>query len=146
MKKASSIISHIRLLPQFKTLRKHYCYQKFISLFSPRCQKGIAFLYIRQETLFIAVSHPWVKMELNYKQDLLKTLLSMLKKQEERCKSIKVSKIIVFNAKSNRELENNQDTVPYYSEKSLGDFIINSDDKELKEAFEKIRDSIENQI
>jgi len=85
-------------------------------------------------------------MELNYKQDLLKTLLSMLKKQEERCKSIKVSKIIVFNAKSNRELENNQDTVPYYSEKSLGDFIINSDDKELKEAFEKIRDSIENQI
>ena len=148
MKKANSILSHILNLPQFKTLKSHYCYQKFISLLSPRFQKAIAFVYVRQDTLFVAISHPGFKMELNYNKDLLKTLLTMLAKQDEKCKNLKVSKVILFNSKHNSIIKEKteEDTVPYYDEMSLGEFTINSEDKELKEAFEKIRDSIENQI
>ncbi|HIC78052.1 MAG TPA: hypothetical protein EYP02_02605, partial [Sulfurovum sp.] len=72
MKKAHTIISHISNLPEFKLLKKHYCYQKFISLLNPRFKKAIAFVYIRDETLFVALSHPGFKMELNYNKDLLK--------------------------------------------------------------------------
>ena len=148
MKKANSILSHILHLPQFKTLKSHYCYQKFISLLSPRFQKAIAFVYIRQDTLFVAISHPGFKMELNYNKDLLKTLLTMLAKEDEKCKNLKVSKVILFNSKHNSIIRkrSREDTVPYYNEISLGEFTIHSEDEKLKEAFEKIRESIEDQI
>jgi hypothetical protein len=148
MKKANSILSHILHLPQFKTLKSHYCYQKFVSLLTPRFQKAIAFVYVRQETLFVALSHPGFKMELNYNKDLLKNLLTMLAKQDEKCKSIKVSKVVLFNSKHNSIIKkkNIEDTVPYYEEMALGEFTIESEDRELREAFEKIRESIENQI
>jgi hypothetical protein len=148
MKKANSILSHILHLPQFKTLKSHYCYQKFVSLLTPRFQKAIAFVYVRQETLFVALSHPGFKMELNYNKDLLKNLLTMLAKQDEKCKSIKVSKVVLFNSKHNSIIKekNIEDTVPYYNEMALGEFTIESEDRELREAFEKIRESIENQI
>jgi hypothetical protein len=148
MKKANSILSHILHLPQFKTLKSHYCYQKFVSLLTPRFQKAIAFVYVRQETLFVALSHPGFKMELNYNKDLLKNLLTMLAKQDEECKSIKVSKVVLFNSKHNSIIKkkNIEDTVPYYDEMAFGEFIIESEDRELREAFEKIRESIENQI
>jgi len=148
MKKANSILSHILHLPQFKTLKSHYCYQKFVSLLTPRFQKAIAFVYVRQETLFVALSHPGFKMELNYNKDLLKNLLTMLAKQDEKCKSIKVSKVVLFNSKHNSIIKkkNIEDTVPYYDEMAFGEFIIESEDRELREAFEKIRESIENQI
>jgi len=148
MKKANSILSHILHLPQFKTLKSHYCYQKFISILTPQLQKAIAFVYIRQDTLFVALSHPGFKMELNYNKDLLKNLLTMLAKQDEKCKSIKVSKVVLFNSKHNSIIKkkNIEDTVPYYDEMAFGEFIIESEDRELREAFEKIRESIENQI
>jgi len=103
---------------------------------------------VRQETLFVAISHPGFKMELNYNKDLLKNLLTMLAKQDEKCKSLKVSKVVLFNSKHNSIIKENdeEDTVPYYEEMSWGEFTIESEDRELREAFEKIRESIENQI
>ena len=148
MKKANSILSHILCLPQFKILKSHYCYQKFISLLTPRFQKAIAFVYIRQDTLFVAISHPGFKMELNYNKDLLKSLLSMLAKQDEKCKSIKVDKVILFNSKHYSIIKEptKEETIPYYEEMSDGEFEIESEDNDIIEAFEKIRESIENQI
>ncbi|NEW59917.1 hypothetical protein GSY74_01360 [Sulfurovum sp. bin170] len=148
MKKANSILSHILHLPQFKTLKSHYCYQKFISLLNPRFQKAIAFVYVRQDTLFVALSHPGFKMELNYNKDLLKNLLTMLAKHDEKCKSLKVSKVVLFNSKHNSIIREKkiEDTVPHYEEMAWGEFTIESEDKELREAFEKIRESIEQQI
>ena len=144
MKKANSILSHILHLPQFKTLKSHYCYQKFVSLLTPRFQKAIAFVYVRQETLFVALSHPGFKMELNYNKDLLKNLLTMLAKQDEECKSIKVSKVVLFNSKHNSILkrDNISDTVPHYKELALGEFHIASKDKELIEKFNSIKSDI----
>jgi hypothetical protein len=146
MKKANSILSNILHLPQFSTLKSHYCYQKFISILTPQLQKAIAFVYIRQDTLFVALLHPGFKMELNYKKDLLKTLLNMLAKQDKRCRDLKVSRVILFNSKNSTfvKKEIREDTVPYYDEMAFGEFEIDSSDKELIEAFEKIRDSIEN--
>jgi nitroimidazol reductase NimA-like FMN-containing flavoprotein (pyridoxamine 5'-phosphate oxidase superfamily) len=72
----------------------------------------------------------------------------MLAKQDEKCKSIKVSKVVLFNSKHNSIIKkkNIEDTVPYYDEMAFGEFTIESEDRELREAFEKIRESIENQI
>ncbi len=148
MKKAHTILSHIRNLPEFKLLKSHYCYQKFISLLNPRFKKAIAFVYLRDDTLFVALSHPGFKMELNYNKDLLKSLLSMLAKSDEKCQKMKASKVVLFNSKhlSIIKEEAIESTVPHYREMALGEFTIDSEDKELLEAFNKIKDSIYKQI
>jgi endonuclease IV len=148
MKKASTILSHIRNLPEFKLLKSHYCYQKFISLLNPRFKKAIAFVYVRDDTLFVALSHPGFKMELNYNKDLLKSLLSMLAKSDEKCKDMKASKVVLFNSKhlSIIKEESIESTVPYYKEMALGEFTIESEDEELQEAFNEIKKSIEKQL
>jgi endonuclease IV len=147
MKKAHTILSHIRNLPEFKLLKSHYCYQKFISLLSPKFKKAIAFVYLRDDTLFVALSHPGFKMELNYNKDLLKSLLSMLAQSDEKCQNMKASKVVLFNSKhlsivKEKEIES---TIPYYAELAQGEFTIQTQDKELKDAFTKIKASIEKQ-
>jgi hypothetical protein len=148
MKQANTILSHIQSLPQFKLLKSHYCYQKFISLLSPKFKKAIAFIYVRDDTLFVALSHPGFKMELNYNRDLLKSLLSMLAQQDEKCQNMSASKVILFNSKNHIFSQNKPqyNSVPYYKEIALGEFSIESEDKELLQAFENIRQSIESQL
>ena len=144
MKNAHTILSHIINLPEFKLLKKHYCYQKFISFLAPRFQKAIAFVYLREDTLFVALSHPGFKMELNYNKDLLRTILSMLAKSDEKCQQMKASKVILFNSKHISIIKEKKiiSTVPYYQEMAYGDFTVESEDKELQEAFSKIKNSI----
>jgi len=148
MKQANTILSHIQSLPQFKLLKSHYCYQKFISLLSPKFQKAIAFVYVRDNTLFVALSHPGFKMELNYNKDLLKNLLSILAKQDEKCQNMSASKVILFNSKHHKFSQNKStyNSIPYYKEMAFGEFTIESDDEELRKAFEEVRHSIEKQL
>jgi len=148
MKQASAIISHIRNLPEFKLLKKHYCYQKFISLLSPRFQKAIAFVYMRDETLFVALSHPGFKMELNYNKNSLKEILTMLTKIDVKCKNMRASKVVLFNSKHISIIEEKKivSTVPYYQEMAWGEFNIEGEDKELRDAFNKIKSSIDKNI
>jgi hypothetical protein len=144
MKQANTILSHIQNLPQFKLLKSHYCYQKFISLLSPKFQKAIAFVYVRDDTLFLALSHPGFKMELNYNKDLLKNLLSMLVKEDVKCKNMSASKVVLFNSKSHKfsQEKSRYQSIPYYQEMANGKFTIESKDTEIVEAFSKIKTSI----
>jgi len=144
MKKADTIISHILHLPQFKSLPNYYCYRRFVSLISPKWQKGIAFVYIREDTLFIALRHPGFKNELNYNKDLLKSILSMLKQIDTKCSHLVAKEIIIFNSKFNTIIKKEKptDTIPYYYELSDGEFQIKSNDKELIEKFNRIKENI----
>ncbi len=144
MKTASSIITHIKYLPQFKLFDNYYCYNKYISLLNPRFQRAIAFAYIKQDTLFLALSHPGVKWELNSNQDLLKSILTMLINMDEKCKKLKASRIVLFNSKFNSIMKNNtiEDTDPHYEERALGRFNIEVKNKKLAKSFKEIKDLI----
>jgi len=140
MKNASMILSHLSSQPQFKSLKRQECYQKFIALLSPKWQKAVAFVYIKDETLFIAVTHPGFKMELNYNRDLLKTLLTQLNTHVEACKMMKAEKVVVFHSKYHAmpQEKASEETVPHYHERAQGDFDT-PEDEELKEKFEHIK-------
>jgi len=140
MKKASMILSHLSSQPQFKSLKRQECYQKYIDLLSPKWQKAVAFVYIKDETLFIAVTHPGFKMELNYNRDLLKTLLTQLSKYDEACEMMQAQKVIIFHSKYHAMPQEKISyvSVPRYHELSKGDFETPSDE-ELKEKFERIK-------
>ena len=140
MKKANMILSHLSSLPQFKVLKRQECYQKYISLLSPKWQKAVAFVYVKDETLFIAVTHPGFKMELNYNRDLLKSLLIQLNTHDMHCKMLIATKVIIFHSKyyAMPEEKTSYLSVPHYQERAEGTFNT-PDDPSLKESFERIK-------
>ncbi len=144
MKKASSILSHLSSQPQFKFLKQQVCYKKYIGLLTPKYQKSIAFIYIKDDTLFVAVTHPGFKMELNYNKDLLKSLLTQLSNHDENCEMMTASKVIIFHSKYHpvKKEQETISTVPYYNELATIDFNIQSDDAELITKFEQIKKQI----
>ena len=152
MKSSKQILSLLTHQPQFGSLVQHTCYQKFMALLPPRFQKAIAFVYIKNNTLFIALSHPGYKMELNYNKELFKELLATLRMHAAECKAHTADKVVLFNAKYHTTEETKKrDTIPYYSELSSGDFTIALENEALKQKFlytktliAKQKDSLEN--
>ncbi|MEA1954330.1 MAG: hypothetical protein U9O24_08045 [Campylobacterota bacterium] len=144
MKKAHTILSHLSNQPQFRFLKQQECYQKYIKLLGSKYQKAIAFVYVQNETLFIAVTHPGFKMELNYNRDLLKSILTQLTSYDNRCKMMKANKVVVFHSKYHPVTKNAKpmSTVPYYHERASSQFSIKTDNQALKEKFEAIQEVI----
>jgi len=148
MKKASIILSHLSNQPQFKVLKQESCYKKYISLLGAKWQKAIAFVYIKENTLFVAVTHPGFKMELNYNRDLLKSLLTQLCSIDPACKMMKADRVVIFHSSYKSIVKENLEdsTVPYYSELASSEFVINNKDEELREKFEQIKKQIQLQL
>jgi len=148
MKKVSVILSHLSDQPQFKILKQQHCYKKYISLLGTKWQKAIAFVYIKNDTLFVAVTHPGFKMELNYNRDLLKSVLTQLTTHDHKCEMLQAQKIVVFHSKYHTIEKNKGDTatVPYYNELASSYFDIQSEDEDLKKKFEKIKERIKEQL
>ncbi len=143
MEKVSSILSHLTHQPQFKFLLKHTCYQKFIQILPTKFKKAIAFVYIDNNTLFVALSHPGYKMELNYNKDLLKSLLNMMGTHNPDCKQLSANSVIIFNSKfHNSTPKATKPTDPKYRELSSGEFKIHSDDTQLIDKFKQIKETI----
>ena len=147
MKKVSMILSHLTNQPQFRYLKQESCYKKFISLLGAKWQKAVAFIYIKNDTLFVAVTHPGFKMELNYNKDLLISLLKQLSSLDTACEMMKASKIAIFHSKYRSILQDEPEasTVPYYNELASPDFSIESEDEEIRAKFEEIRKRIQEQ-
>jgi len=145
MKTANSIITHIASLPQFKPLKKEECYRKYISFLSPKWQQGIAFVYIKNDILFIAVKHPAYKQELNSNINTLMNILINLNRYIQPCQEIKASEIRVFHSKYYPiETEKKPSlTRPYYKEQAHGAFRMPKNNEPLKEIFEKIQNDIQ---
>ncbi len=141
------ILSHLTDQPQFKSLKQHACYKKYLSLLGAKWQKAIAFVYIRNETLFVAVTHPGFKMELNYNKDILKSVLTQLSDIDKSCKMLRAQKVVVFHSKYRSVIQHSSQnaTVPFYNELASPDFCIESLDEDIKAKFEAIKAQIRGQ-
>jgi len=142
------ILSHLSTQPQFKYLKQEGCYQKYISLLGAKWQKAVAFIYIKNDTLFVAVTHPGFKMELHYNRDLLKSLLTQMASLDPECKMMCADKVVVFHSKYRSVVkdEGAVSTVPYYSELSSADFALEGLSEELKAKFEETKELIKAQL
>ena len=142
------ILSHLSNQPQFKYLKQEGCYQKYISLLGAKWQKAVAFIYIKNDTLFVAVTHPGFKMELNYNRDLLKSILTQMAALDPECKMMCAEKVVVFHSKYRSMVKEDvkESTVPYYSELSSADFELEGLGEELKAKFEETKTLIKAQL
>jgi len=145
MKRANEIINNIKGRQYFESIQKHSCYNKLKSLLPPRFAKAIAFFYIKNNTLFGALSHPGYKMELNYNKDLVKGLLKELSSLDLECKELleNVQNIEFFLSKyykSAPKVVHNSE--PFYKELSSANFSIDVQDSKIEEIFLKIKEDI----
>ena len=119
MKRANEILKTIKSRPYFTSIQKYSCFNKLSQLLPPRFAKAIAFFYIKNNTLFGALSHPGYKMELNYNKDLVKGLLKELITLDIDCKKVfeNVQKIEFFVSKFHTPAPiKYEDTEPFYRE------------------------------
>ena len=145
MKNVYTILSHLSQQPQFKYLKRHECYRKYIKLLGEKYQRAIAFVYVKNDTLYIAVTHPGFKMELNYNKEVLKEVLTQFISIEKNCDMLQASNVVIFHSKYHKlptEAADNL-TVPHYQELAEGDFEVQTTDPQLQEKFEKIKKIIE---
>jgi len=143
MKNASVILSHLVNQPQFRMLKRQECYKKFVSLLGVHMQNAIAFVYVKNQTLFVAVKHPGFKMELHYNRDLLKSVLTQLASFDEKCRMLQAEKVVIFHTKYHPvHTKEEEETIPYYEELAQSSFNIETDDEALRSQFEKIKETI----
>jgi hypothetical protein len=140
MKTSKEIISHIISKPQNSKIVQKGCIDKLISCLPPHLANAVMFTYIKNRTLFFVLNHPGLKMEFNYKHNLIKSLLNKIKDIDLKCKIIDVDNINSFVsnkiAPPQKKIE-----ILTYEERSSGDFK-NYATGGLQELFENIKKSI----
>ena len=141
MKTAKDIISHIVKKPQNSKIVQKVCIDKLVSCLPPHLQNAVMFSYIKNRTLFFVLNHPGLKMEFNYKHNLIKSLLNKIKDIDLNCKEIQVDEIKSFV--SNKITPPKSKEISFtYKERSSGDFVNLATSDELKELFENIKRTI----
>jgi hypothetical protein len=142
MKTAKEIISHFTGKPQNSQIVKTACIDKLISCLPPHLANAVMFTYIKNRTLFFVLNHPGLKMEFNYKHNLIKSLLNKIKDIDLKCKILEVDEIKSFV--SNKIPTKKIDEIAFtYKERSSGEFVNLATSDELKELFEKIKNTIQ---
>ncbi|PSM51965.1 hypothetical protein CBLAS_0500 [Campylobacter blaseri] len=146
MKSAKCVITEI----QNSTLYKNYeDLNDFLKLFSQTHQKVIAFIYQKNEILYIACKHNAGLQELKRDSNIknIKDLLKMFLMARPNSELKNASDIRIFVAtnymkrkiKMMQTLQKERETQHIYYEKSSGKFKNNIKDKKAFEIFEEIR-------
>jgi hypothetical protein len=143
MKNINVVLNHLVTNPLYSRLKHQKCFALIKKSLPKPLQRGILFMYVKNNTLFFALKHPAYKMEFDYKLSLIKTLLSSLPPLQTACKTYEIKRIKTFVSKFTTEPEDKKDSVPRYREGSTGAFEIKAKDDDIKEKFETIKRQIE---
>jgi len=142
MKSSKSIINHLINKPQNYKLAELGCYEKIKKALPTHISDAILFIYRKNNTLFFVLNHPGIKMEFDYKHNLIKSLLNKIKSIDKNCQNIQIVEIKSFI--SNKIEQKPKEVVPkrYYREKSAGEFKVICENSELNDIFTKIKEVI----
>ena len=146
MKSSKEIISHIIKKPLHSKLLELSCFNKLKAALPPHIGDSIAFIYKRDKTLFFALNHPGIKMEFDYKHNLIKSLLEKIKLYDENCNNIEITKIKSFVTNRVEISKKETKSKKRYLERANGLFFIECENSELKEIFLDIKESIKKNV
>ncbi len=149
MKKASFIIDHISSIPSFGKLQQAQSYKKLLKLLPLNFQRGVRFMYNKNDTLFFVFEHQGFMQEFynlerknEYKQSFIKSLLKKLIEYDDTCKCIDAENIKAFVTNKPKPSLMQEDSLPYFAEKAEAKFANKAKDKKLHQLFEDIRQII----
>ncbi len=144
MKKANHIISHLKTKPYLKNLQQVDCHNQLLSLLPKSLRDNTRFIYQKNDTLFFVLNHPGIKMEFNYKSNLIKSILKKLIMVNPKCIFMKSSKIRAFvtNKTDVKEITNSKNSKLCYKERATGEFDSNIKDEQLHNIIKEIKKQI----
>lgn len=149
MKKASFIINHIQSIPLNEKVSKIRSYKKLLSLLPVTLQKGVRFMYNKNNTLFFVLEHQGYKMEFDniqrptkYRENFIKSLLKDLIKHDPSVQAIDANHIKAFVTNKAPRQKDTYISLPIYKERSDGEFKNRAKSQKLHKLFEEIRESI----
>ncbi len=149
MKKANFIINHLSGNPSLYKLEKIKSYKKLLKLLPLNFQRGVRFMYNKNDTLFFVFEHQGFLMEFNnlernneYKKSFIKSLLKELIKHDKTCSCIDAEHIRAFVTNKMPIKPPSSDTLPIYEERSRGEFENKAKNKKIHQLFEEIREII----
>jgi len=144
MKTAQSLCASLVSSRHFRPLSQHRCIRMFLEMLPPRFRQAIAFVTVKESRLMVGLAHPGFKMELNYNQDLLKSLLTTLRAHHPECAFMQAEEIVIFHSRYHRrEASRIPETVPRYPERAKGRFEAQVEDPAVAEILERIRRQIQ---
>lgn len=144
MKTANQIISHLKSKPYLKNLQHVDCYNKLLSLLPKSIREFTRFIYQKNDTLFFVLEHPGIKMEFNYKSNLIKSILNKLIEIDNECNFMQSNQIKAFVTNKNtlKEISDSKNHKLQYAERATGEFENSAKNDEIREVLEKIKLSI----
>ncbi len=141
MKSAQTILQNLRSDTPLRRLKQNECSHRFLAQLPPRFAQAVAFAYVRNDRLHLALRHPGYKMELQYHRTLFRDLWNTLIRLEADCRASAVTDVILFvsrQAQSTRPRSRPR-TVPRYAERADGVFHNRSTHPKIRERFERMR-------
>jgi len=137
MKKAKEILTHL-LSPYQDKIEQKRCLKKIIALLPKKYNNYITSIHMKGDILIINVSHPAIRQELFYNQQIVFSIIKTMH-QANMCKSINPKKILT-NYKYKKVKKINS-TYKFYK-KVAGNFEIKAKHKEIEEKFKEIKESL----
>ena len=124
MKNAKEIITSLQNEPRFKKLQNVRCIERIVNAFLPNARRFVEFGYIKNKTLFLVLNHNAGKQELDNNIKMIKEVLNAIKIEE--CEGVTFDQIrsFVTNKPRKKEMYRRYETIPYYAERSKGEFDV----------------------
>jgi hypothetical protein len=142
MKSSKSIINHLIKKPSYSKMGEKLCYQKIADALPPHISKSILFIYRKNRTLFFVLSHSGIKMEFDYKHNLIKSLLNKIKNIDKNCQNIEITAVKSFVSNKISKTAPSKRRKLRYKERAKGDFDFDMENTHLKELFLQIKEEI----
>ncbi len=149
MKQVNFIINHLTRHPSLNKLDKIKSYKKLLKLLPINFQKGVRFMYNKNDTLFFVFEHQGYLMEFNnlerkseYKKSFIKSLLKELIKYDKTCSCIDANYVKAFVTNKPKNILHVSTSLPIYEEKSQGKFENKTKNEKIHKLFEEIREII----
>ena len=144
MKNAKDIIQSIQNQPQFQKLQTYTCIKTILGMFLPSLHRFIAFSYIKNETLFIVLNHNGGKQEFDNNIKMIKEVLKYKKPQECSGEVIRdIKTFLTHKPRKKAQAHMQVESIPYYKERSSGNFDISTfSDEKLQNVAKAIREII----
>ena len=141
MKSSEMIIGHLKSTNTYSKLNQQTAFSALIKMLPQRLSSSILFLYTKNGTLFLALKHPAMLMEFNYNLTLIKELLKKGSEYYPTLAEIKdVKGFVSYKAKD--EDDGISHSIPFYIERSSGDFASHIEDKKIETLINSIKNII----
>ena len=142
MKNIKEILNHLPV-PYNDKIKIQRCLRSLISVLPNTHKKYILYTYLKGETLHIVTKHQGINTELYQKLSDIKSALYFIRKNFNKCHTIKISSLNIFTTYVKKQKTPKK--VEFTLHKELkGDFKNLAKNKKVYEAFEEIREIIKN--